>query len=437
MKMNLKNKSRRIWVILLWICIWAIMAFTLDNRLFFPGPATTAITLVKLLQMPLFWKCIGISFTKIAAGLFAGFVSGMVCAVASDRWPAVFELLSVPVRCMKAVPVVCIVVLLLIWQGADNLSFIICFLVVFPNAYIQMYEGMKSVPREMKEMAKVLGLNGKAVLFAIYVPALKPFVYSCLKLCLGLCFKSGVAAEVIGTPGFSIGEQIYLLKISLDTATVFAWTIAIVLGSGIFEKVCMKGAEFILSGKIHLAKKTIDKKDKLATLTVKHLSKRFENRVLFKDLSFICNTGQVLKFTQPSGFGKTTLFRIITELDRDYEGEVSTVRHCGMMFQEDRLCTELTAVDNVYLVTCDRQRAKDALLTLLDEETIERPVSQLSGGEKRRVALVRAMESDYCLTILDEPFAGMDERTVQRAKEYIDEKRADKILLIADHTLKQ
>ncbi len=164
-----------------------------------------------------------------------GAVLALLLAAISYRYPLAEVLRPFMVFC-KAVPVAVFAVLLLIWWGSSMLAVAICFLVVFPNIYLNTLEGLKSADRGLLEMAEVFRLPLGTQFFYIYRPALKPFLLSAFQLSLGMCWKSGVAAEVIGTPSHSIGGALYLAKIYLDTADLFAWTAVIVVLSVFFEK---------------------------------------------------------------------------------------------------------------------------------------------------------------------------------------------------------
>ena len=72
---------------------------------------------------------------------------------------------------------------------------------------------------------------------------------------------------------------------------------------------------------------------------------------------------------------------------------------------------------------------------LLDKESLNKPCRELSGGMKRRVALVRAMECHSDVVLLDEPFTGLDEDTLNVVKEYIDCSRESKTIIVASHIL--
>ena len=104
-----------------------------------------------------------------------------------------------------------------------------------------------------------------------------------------------------------------------------------------------------------------------------------------------------------------------------------------MVFQEDRLCEEYSALKNVEMITGDRNRAREHLLCLLEEGDITRPCKELSGGMKRRVAIARAFASQSDILLLDEPFTGLDEGTKDEVIKFLKEYRQDRFLLISTH----
>ena len=118
---------------------------------------------------------------------------------------------------------------------------------VFPVVYTNLLEGLKQTDKQLLEMADSFGAGtGKKVEF-VYLSQVKPYAATACKLGLGLCWKAGVAAEVIGIPSGSIGEKLYKAKVYLETPDLFAWTIVIILISLTFEKIFM----FILQKIIH------------------------------------------------------------------------------------------------------------------------------------------------------------------------------------------
>ena len=147
----------------------------------------------------------------------------------------------------------------------------------------------------------------------------------------------------------------------------------------------------------------------------------------------------------PSGIGKTTLLRIIAGLEKPDSGSVEISMgeaahggkrlRVGMVFQEDRLLEQLSSVDNVSLVdpSVSRERARRALSEILEPEALEKPVRELSGGMKRRVAIVRAVLPPSDILVMDEPFTGLDPETRKRVIDYIMKNKGRRPLILASH----
>lgn len=139
-----------------------------------------------------------------------------------------------------------------------------------------------------------------------------------------------------------------------------------------------------------------------------------------------------------SGIGKTTLLRIIMGLEHADSGSVSGIdtKSISCMFQEDRLIPYLSAIENVRIVLHgknNRNEIRNNLLSILPDDSLDMPVSSLSGGMKRRVALARALSYPGKLIILDEPFTGLDKDTKLNVIDYILKMRNNRTLLIATH----
>ena len=154
-------------------------------------------------------------------------------------------------------------------------------------------------------------------------------------------------------------------------------------------------------------------------LTIEHLTKQFGEKTLFRDLCLTVEGPAVL--WAPSGWGKTTLLRILMGLEEPTSGIVQGVGRVAAVFQEDRLCPQLTAVQNVTLVLpgsaeqYKEQIIKDFQQLGMDAAALALPAARLSGGQKRRTALLRALWAASDTLLLDEPFTGMDPDTLAAA----------------------
>ena len=172
-------------------------------------------------------------------------------------------------------------------------------------------------------------------------------------------------------------------------------------------------------------------------LTVEHLTKQFGAKTLFRDLSLTVEGPAVL--WAPSGWGKTTLLRILMGLDTPTAGRVQGVGRAAAVFQEDRLCPQLTALQNVALVLPGSEKQYKTQIEAdfqqlgMDMAALALPAARLSGGQKRRTALLRALWAPSDTLLLDEPFTGMDPGTLSAAAALLRRRCTEKPVLLATH----
>ena len=172
-------------------------------------------------------------------------------------------------------------------------------------------------------------------------------------------------------------------------------------------------------------------------LTIEHLTKQFGEKTLFRDLCLTVDGPAVL--WAPSGWGKTTLLRILMGLDTPTAGRVQGVGRAAAVFQEDRLCPQLTALQNVTLVLPGSEKQYKEQIGAgfqqlgIDAAALVLPAARLSGGQKRRTALLRALWAPSDTLLLDEPFTGMDPDTLAAAAALLRTRCGEKPVLLATH----
>ena len=222
--------------VLFWLVVWQLGAMALDREIFLVTPVAAAKRLLELIPEADFWKSIGFSAARILLGFVSGMVCGTLFAVPAGKFPFVKRLLSPLMTALKSIPVASFTILALIWLSSKNLSVLVAFLICMPIYYSNMLEGIESLDPKLTEMAKIFGIPAHKRFAGVYLSQLLPYFRSASALAVGLCWKSGAAAEVIGIPDGSIGEKLYMAKIYLETADLFAWTFVIIVVSWACEK---------------------------------------------------------------------------------------------------------------------------------------------------------------------------------------------------------
>ena len=175
-------------------------------------------------------------------------------------------------------------------------------------------------------------------------------------------------------------------------------------------------------------------------ITLRGVTKRFGTQVVLDGLDLDLDDGVVTAVMGPNGSGKTTLARLLLGLSTPDDGTITGVdgRRGAMTFQEDRLCEQLTAVGNVRLVLDHSAHSVAAVADELrrvglDSDALAKPVRDLSGGQRRRVAIVRAVMPAADLVVLDEPFKGLDTDAKGQLMDYVRERCAGRTVLLITH----
>lgn len=222
----------------------------LHNDIVLVEPLVVGRRLLDLIPTAAYWIVIAVSALRILLGLLLAVASGLLCAALAARFSWMNTLLWPYVACMKSTPVASFIILCLVWVSTKNLSMLTIFLICFPIVYANMYESFVSVDKKMVQMLDIFRVPFLRRLRCLYIPHVMPFFLSTLKISIGMAFKSGIAAEVIGLPRGTIGSLLYESKIYLNTADMFAWTATIIAVSMLLEKLILQlvqqGYRFVL-----------------------------------------------------------------------------------------------------------------------------------------------------------------------------------------------
>ena len=236
MKQTKKNRAGLLAAVVFWLAVWQAAAMLIGQEVFLVSPLQAAAVLVQLLPQADFWQRVLFSTGRILLGFVLGALVSVLLAVAAERSTWVETLLAPVMQLVKATPVASFIILALVWVSGSSLSVLISFLMVLPVLYGAVRTGIESADGQLLEMARVFRLSPGRRLRAIWLPAVLPAFRQGCSVALGICWKSGVAAEVIGLPDGSIGDALYRAKITLSTGELFAWTFVIILLSAGFEK---------------------------------------------------------------------------------------------------------------------------------------------------------------------------------------------------------
>lgn len=231
------------------LCLWQIAAWSVGHTVLLASPIDVATRLASLLGKGATYLVLLHSLARILLGFLIGLAVGCVAAVVAARFEIAEILLFPYMITIRSVPVASFIVLALVWLSAAELSTFISFLIVLPVIYNSLLGALKASDRGLHEMAAVFHLSFFARLRYIWIPEVRAALLAASTTAVGLAWKSGVAAELIGLADGTIGGELYSAKLYMDTPSLFAWTVLIVAASLASEKLIVWGMRWILTKK--------------------------------------------------------------------------------------------------------------------------------------------------------------------------------------------
>jgi NitT/TauT family transport system permease protein len=223
-----------------WVGLWQVLAWTLHQPILLAGPWQVALRLVDLVPSLEFWATVATTVGRIGIGFTAAAVVGALLAVGSTRSRWLDAFIAVPVSTVRATPVVSFIILVLVWTSSSWLAAVVSFLMALPVMHTATAQGIVQRDVMLAEMSQVFQVPWWRRVVAVDLPQVMPFVVAGARTGVGLAWKAGVAAEVIGLPRGSIGERLYQAKLYLATADVLAWTVVVVAVSAAMEMVVLR-----------------------------------------------------------------------------------------------------------------------------------------------------------------------------------------------------
>ena len=418
-----------------WLAAWMLVAVLVAQPLILPGPGAVVMALLRLVCDAGTWAILAGSGARILGGLAFAAVCGGVLAGVSARSRAFARLVAPALSFVKATPVSCVVVLLLIWLGSARVSIAAVFLMALPGVYFSLAEGLAQVNKPLEQMFRLHGVRGWRLFCAHTWREVLPFVLSCARAVIGMGWKAGVAAELIGMAMGTVGERIYQAKLLIETTDLLAWTVLVVAASWACERVLV----WLLQASGPVAWRAAVRahghgqrgraraaSDGVAAGFALAVGDRAPWASALDGLVLNVPVGGRICVMGASGVGKSTLLALAA-------GECAP---CSMVFQDARLVEDASALDNVLVCADARVDASSAaalLRLLVPGIDVHARVAELSGGQRRRVEIARALLCSGDAVILDEPFTGLDAAARDAAAKVVLDLLNGRALLLATH----
>lgn len=227
---------KRILPAVFWIAIWELLYYAVHKDLLLASPMQV-LRKMSMITEPAFWSAAGMTVLRSLESWGSAILTGTVLAILC-RFSKTAAMMTEPLMSMiRATPVASFIILALVWLGSSRAPVLAGILMSLPIVFSGVTEGFRSADKDLKEMADMYSFGKKKTFLTVEAPSFLPGLAEACRTCIGLCFKATVAAEVIGVPKNAIGSMMYDAKKYMETDSLIAWTLTVVLISIVLEKI--------------------------------------------------------------------------------------------------------------------------------------------------------------------------------------------------------
>lgn len=229
-------KMKKSWITVIVLLVgWCLLAFIVDNDLFLPSPMQVAYRMSEQLKTSLFYQAALISLWRCVKGLLFAFLIGVGLGLAAGL-SSDFEAYFSPIyMILKSIPNISYILIVLILTNSETAVTLISFMILFPMIYANVLTGMKHFDQDLRDVIRLYPENLWRMIFKVYLPLLKNYLFASLMSGLGLVFKVGIMAEILGSAPSGLGRQFQICRLNLDMVGIYAWTIWVVLFLALIE----------------------------------------------------------------------------------------------------------------------------------------------------------------------------------------------------------
>lgn len=411
------------------LCWQFFSLYIIGNKDIFPSAFQLIAAVFYLFSEASFSSAILSTLLRGICGMLLSLCLAAILAWRASRSDAFRTYIHPFLTLFRSVPIISFLFLFLIWFSPEYIPLIMALITIVPVLTENLIAGFRNIDHSLLEMSYMYAFSIRQKVKHIIYPAVSPYLFSGLISTTGLGWKAIIMGEALAQPVTGIGVMIREAHGFIEVPRLLAWTLVAVVISYGFESLLKRIEKY--SFPVSFASK--DHAEKIMEnfpdiLNIEGIRKRYGHKILLSELQLSVSRGKITCLMASSGYGKTTLLRLLSGLDHAEAGDVSLKKNyrVAFLFQEYRLLPHLTVYENIALSrsSCMREEtARKEITEILEQldmrNCIDRFPETLSGGECQRVVLARTMFFPASLYLLDEPFKGLDFDLKQRVMDYL------------------
>lgn len=219
------------------LLLWTLAARLVGAEIIVPPPERVLFVVWDYLDRSEFWLALGGTVLRVLTGFGISLALSLTLGVAAGVSDSVRALLRPLLATIAALPVLAVILILLIWFGSELVPVVTAVLMTLPVMTEAVIGGIRGVEPTLIEMARLYRVPAHRIVARIQLPSLLPALFSGAAASLGLTWKVVVAAEILAQPIRAVGTEMQDARVMLETASVFAWTVAALVLSAVSQAI--------------------------------------------------------------------------------------------------------------------------------------------------------------------------------------------------------
>lgn len=214
---------------LLFVAVWEVISRIIGNDLIFPGIPSIFKAFIDIIKGKEFLLIVFHTLKRTAVSVGISLIIGILCSILSYNYKFFYILFFPFFSFLKSIPTIAVIILVLIWSNVEVVPIITGIMILLPLIYENILGGIDSIDRDLLKMADIYKVAKIDILKGIYIPGVYYFSSSGIPALIALTLKVVIAGEVLSQGSLSIGGEIFMGKMYLESPSIFAWIIIVIL----------------------------------------------------------------------------------------------------------------------------------------------------------------------------------------------------------------
>ncbi|MEI0699786.1 ABC transporter permease subunit [Brachyspira intermedia] len=233
----MKNK-KLIYLILgviIFISLWYFTALKINSEIVFPNIPNILKKFAEIISEKSFYKDLSSSLIRVLITFALSFLLAFIIGISAGIFSPIRYILIPIINFIRTIPTIPLILVAIIWFDNNTVPIFVSMLVIFPIMYDSITNGIINVDKKLIEMSMSYNVSLKTQIINLYIPYIKPYIFTGISQSMGITWKSILAAEILALPAFGIGTKLYESHLYLDSVSLFAYCLIAIIFNGIFE----------------------------------------------------------------------------------------------------------------------------------------------------------------------------------------------------------